>query len=76
MDTPAVCVAGHCPSAKRDEEHGQNILNLVVVVGYLRSLLGNRTVVRILLQAEPAILGEYQKTTHLAAIKQGHRLKT
>jgi hypothetical protein len=43
------------------EEYGQDMLNLVVVVGYLRSLLGNAAVVRFLSQAEPAMLGEFQK---------------
>ena len=43
------------------EEYGQNMLNLVVVVGYLRSLLDKAAVVRFLSQAEPAMLAEFQK---------------
>jgi len=51
------------------KEYGQNMLNLVVVVGYLRSLLDNAAVVRFFSQAEPAILGEFQKIMDLAAMK-------
>ncbi|TFH42792.1 MAG: chromosome partitioning protein ParB [Lysobacterales bacterium] len=51
------------------EEYGQNMLNLVVVVGYLRSLLDNAAVVRFLSQAEPAMLGEFQKIMDLADMK-------
>ncbi|MBN1123797.1 MAG: ParB N-terminal domain-containing protein [Sedimentisphaerales bacterium] len=43
------------------EEYGQNMLNLVVVVGYLRSLLDNAAVVRFLSQVEPAMLTEFQR---------------
>ena len=51
------------------EEYGQNMLNLVVVVGYLRSLLGNAAVVRFLSQAEPAMLGEFQKIMDFTDMK-------
>ena len=43
------------------DEYGRNMLNLVVVVGYLRSLLNNAAVVRFLSQAEPTMLAEFQK---------------
>ena len=43
------------------EEYGQNMLNLVVVVGYVRRLLDNAAVVRYLSRTEPAMLGEFQK---------------
>jgi len=42
-------------------EYGQNMLNLVVVVGYLRNLLNNAAVVRFLSQAEATMLAEFQK---------------
>ena len=51
------------------EEYGQNMLNLVVVVGYLRSLLDNAAVVRFLSQSEPAMLGEFQKIMDLADMR-------
>ena len=55
--------------ALAQEEYGQNMLNLVVVVGYLRSLLDNAAVVRFLSQAEPAMLAEFQKIVDLADMK-------
>lgn len=51
------------------EEYGQNMLHLVVVIGYLRSLLDNAAVVRYLSQAEPAMLAEFQKIMDQAEIK-------
>jgi ParB-like chromosome segregation protein Spo0J len=51
------------------EEYGRNMLNLVVVVGYLRSLLDNAAVVRFLSQAEPAMLAEFQKIMAQADMK-------
>jgi len=51
------------------EEYGQSMLNLVVVIGYLRSLLDNAAVVRFLSQAEPAMLGEFQKIMDLTDMK-------
>lgn len=43
------------------ESHGQNVLNLVIVVGYLRKLLDNARVVRFLSPNHPEILAEFQK---------------
>ena len=43
--------------------------DLVVVVGYLRSLLDNAAVVRFLSQAEPAMLGKFQEIADLASMK-------
>lgn len=51
------------------EEYGQNMLNLVVVVGYLRSLLDNAAVVRFLSQAESTILAEFHKIMEQADMK-------
>jgi hypothetical protein len=44
-----------------DEVHGKNVLNLVIAVGYLKSLLDNARVVRYLASAYPEILTELQK---------------
>jgi hypothetical protein len=43
------------------EEYGQNMLNLVVVVAYVRRLLDNAAVVRYLSRTEAAMLNEFQK---------------
>jgi len=45
------------------------MLNLVVVIGYLRSLLDNAAVVRYLSQAEPTMLAEFQKIMDQAEMK-------
>lgn len=44
-----------------EESHGKNVLNLVLVVGYLRKLLDNARVVRFLSSNHPEILVEFQK---------------
>ena len=44
-----------------DEVHGKNVLNLVIAVGYLKSLLDNARIVRYLASAYPEILTELQK---------------
>ena len=44
-----------------EETHGDNVLNLVVAVGYLRSLVANSRVVKFLGQHYAAILTEFQK---------------
>ena len=51
------------------EEYGRNMLNLVVVVGYVRSLLNNAAVVRYLSEAEPTMLAEFQKIMDQAEMK-------
>jgi ParB-like chromosome segregation protein Spo0J len=51
------------------DEYGRNMLNLVVVVGYLRSLLNNAAVVRFLSQAEPTMLAEFQKIMDQADLR-------
>ena len=38
-----------------------NVLNLVIVVSYLRKLLDNARVVRFLSQTHPEILADFQK---------------
>ncbi len=44
-----------------EETHGKNVLNLVIVVGYVKGLLDNARVVRYLAQTYPEILTEFQK---------------
>ena len=44
-----------------EESHGKNVLNLVIVVGYLKKLLDNARVVRYLSRNHPEILTEFQK---------------
>lgn len=44
-----------------EETFGKNVLNLVIVVGYLKKLLDNARVVRYLAQNYPEILAEFQK---------------
>ncbi len=44
-----------------EEVHGKNVLNLVIVAGYLKKLLDNARVVRYLASAYPEILTEFQK---------------
>lgn len=44
-----------------EELHGKNVLNLVIVNGYLRKLLDNARVLRFLSQNHPEILSEFQK---------------
>jgi len=51
------------------EEYGRNMLNLVVVVGYVRSFLNNAAVVRYLSQTEPTMLAEFQKIMDQAEMK-------
>lgn len=43
------------------DEYGQNMLNLVVVVAYVRRLLDNAAVVRYLSRTDAAMLAEFQK---------------
>jgi hypothetical protein len=43
------------------EEYGQNMLNLVVVLAYVRRLLDNTAVVRYLSRTEAAMLAEFQQ---------------
>jgi ParB-like chromosome segregation protein Spo0J len=45
-----------------EESHGKNVLNLVIVVGYLKKLLDNARVVKYLAGNYPELLTEFQKT--------------
>ena len=44
-----------------EESHGRNVLNLVLVVGYLKKLMDNAGVVRYLSQHYHEIMTEFQK---------------
>ena len=44
-----------------EETHGKNVLNLVIVVGYVKKLIDNARVVRFLAQNHPELLTEFQK---------------
>ncbi len=44
-----------------EESHGKNVLNLVIVNGYLKKLLDNARVVRFLSQNHPEIFTEFHK---------------
>ena len=44
-----------------EESHGKNVLNLVIVVGYVRRLLDKGRVMRYLSQKHPELLAEFQK---------------
>lgn len=46
---------------KIEASYGKNVLNLVIVVGYLKSLLDNGKVVQYLAQNYPELLAEFQK---------------
>ena len=53
-----------------EDSHGQNTLNLVVVVGYLRRLLDNARIVRYLSQHFPELLAEFQKLVDTRGLKE------
>ncbi len=44
-----------------EDTHGKNVLNLVIVVGYLKKLLDSARVLRFLSRSHPEILAEFQK---------------
>ena len=44
-----------------EESHGKNVLNLVLVVGYVRRLLDNAAVVKFLSRQYPDIFAEFEK---------------
>lgn len=52
-----------------EQEHGRNVLNLVLAVGYLRKLLDNAKVVRFLSQHHADILNEFQKIIDTASLE-------
>ncbi len=54
-----------------EDSHGKNVLNLVLVGGYLRKLLDNARVVRYLSQNHPEILAEFQKLVEAKNLQDG-----
>jgi hypothetical protein len=54
-----------------EEVHGQNVLNLVLIAGYLKKLLDNARVVRYLSQNYLEILDEFQKIAELRSLGEG-----
>lgn len=53
-----------------EETHGQNTLNLVVVVAYLKKLLDNARIVRHLSNNYPELLAEFQKLVETKSLKE------
>lgn len=51
-----------------EETHGKNVLNLVIVIGYLKKLLDNARVVRYLAANYPELLAEFQKMVELKTL--------
>jgi len=58
-----------------EESHGKNVLNLVLVVGYLRKLADNARVVRYLSQRYPEILVELQKLVESQSPRTSSRFR-
>jgi ParB-like chromosome segregation protein Spo0J len=54
-----------------EESHGRNVLNLVLVVGYLKKLMENARVVRYLSQHCGDILAEFQKIVESKTLGTG-----
>jgi hypothetical protein len=54
-----------------EDSHGRNVLNLVLVVGYLKKLLDNARVVRYLSQNSAEILAEFQKIVETKSLGTG-----
>ena len=57
------------------ESQGKNVLNLVLVQGYLRKLLENPHVVRYLFQQYPEIHTEFQKLVEVRSLMDGAQTK-
>ena len=54
-----------------EDTHGRNVLNLVLVVSYLKKILDNAGVVRYLSRSYPEILTEFQKVTDAKSLANG-----
>ena len=54
-----------------EESHGRNVLNLVLVMGYLKKLLDNARVVRYLSQHHAEILTVFQKIVETKSLAPG-----
>jgi hypothetical protein len=58
------------------ESHGKNVLNLVLVVGYLRKVLENPRVARFLSHHHPQIYSEFQKLVACRELADGAQEKS
>ena len=56
-----------------EESHGKNVLNLVIVVGYLRKILENNRVARYLTQHHREIVSEFQKLVESRSLSDGSK---
>jgi hypothetical protein len=54
--------------AQIEDNHGRNVLNLVIAVGYLKRLLDNVRVVRYLSNNYPEISVEFQKLVEMKSL--------
>jgi uncharacterized ParB-like nuclease family protein len=54
-----------------EDSHGRNVLNLVLVVGYLKKLLENARVVRYMSQYSAEILAEFQRIVETKSLGPG-----
>ena len=54
---------------RMEEDHGKNVLNLVLTAGYLKSLLNNASIVKFLSQRYAEILSELQKIVDAASLE-------
>jgi hypothetical protein len=54
-----------------EDSHGRNVLNLVLVVGYLKKLLDDARIVRYLSQHNAEILAEFQKIVETKSLGAG-----
>jgi hypothetical protein len=59
-----------------EESHGKNVLNLVLVVAYLRKLLENSRIFRYLTNHHCEILAEFQKLIEARNLGDGAQLKS
>lgn len=54
-----------------EETHGRNVLNLVIVVGYLKKLLSSANVVKYLARKHPDLLAQFQKLADTTSLDGG-----
>ncbi|MCC7085136.1 MAG: ParB N-terminal domain-containing protein [Pirellulales bacterium] len=54
-----------------EETHGRNVLNLVIVVGYLKKLLASASVVKYFARKHPDLLSQFQKLVETTSLDGG-----
>lgn len=57
-----------------EDTHGKNTLNLVVVIGYLKTLLDNARVIKFLAAHYPELLAEFQKILEIRRLQDSTAL--